>query len=96
MPTNVAAVIPRSFAAHSEESKQQARVVLDQIGMYPLDEDQPGQRSFGYEADAATAIFPPGLTARCSRRIRTPAGRNGSSRNRSGPISARCSTSIPG
>ncbi|WP_241032281.1 DUF1254 domain-containing protein [Rhodococcus pseudokoreensis] len=63
MPTNVAGVIPRSFAAHSDESKLQARVVLDQIGMYPLGEDRPGRRSFGYEADAATAIFPPGLTA---------------------------------
>lgn len=60
MPTNVAGVIPRSFSAHSDESKLQARVVLDQIGMYPLGEDRPGRRSFGYEADAATAVFPPG------------------------------------
>ncbi|MFD9663953.1 DUF1254 domain-containing protein [Rhodococcus sp. NPDC059968] len=63
VPTNVAGVFPRSFAAHSAASKRQARSVLDQIGMYPLSENQPGQRSFGYEANARNAIFPPGLTA---------------------------------
>lgn len=63
MPTNVACVLPRSFAARSEASKRQARAVLDQIGMYPLGENRPGQRSFGYEAAAANAIFPPGITA---------------------------------
>lgn len=58
-PTNVAAVLPRSFAARSEESKVTARAVLDQIGMYPLSEDQPGQRSFGYQAQARKAITHP-------------------------------------
>lgn len=62
VPTNVAAVLPRSFAARSEESKVRARAVLDQIGMYPLSEDQPGQRSFGYQAQARNAIYPPGVT----------------------------------
>ena len=59
--TNVAGVFPPSFAARSDESK--ARAVLDQIGMYPVNEDQPGQRSFGYEAHAANAVYPPGVTA---------------------------------
>ncbi|WP_431951677.1 DUF1254 domain-containing protein [Nocardia lijiangensis] len=63
VPTNVAGVFPRSYAAHSEESQRQARAVLDQIGMYPLAENRPGQRSFGYEDAAKTAIFPPGITA---------------------------------
>ncbi|MFI1239869.1 DUF1254 domain-containing protein [Nocardia salmonicida] len=63
VPTNVAAVIPRSFAAHSAESKTRARAVLDQIGMYPLADDRPGPRSFGYEAAAETSVFPPGITA---------------------------------
>jgi hypothetical protein len=63
MPTNVAAAFPRSFASRSEQSKAQARVVLDQLGIYPLAEDQPGQRSFGYEKYADHAVFPPGVTA---------------------------------
>ena len=63
MPTNVAAVFPRSFAARSEASKQQARAVLDQMGMYPLAEDQPGQRSFEYDKYATQGVFPPGVTA---------------------------------
>jgi hypothetical protein len=62
VPTNVAAVLPRSFAARSEESKVRARAVLDQIGMYPLSEDQPGQLIFGYQAQARNAIYPPGVT----------------------------------
>ncbi|RGP47661.1 hypothetical protein AWH04_23675 [Rhodococcus erythropolis] len=62
-PTNVAGVFPRSFAARSEASKQQARSVLDQIGMYPFSEDRPGPRSFGYEAHAANSIYPQGVTA---------------------------------
>jgi hypothetical protein len=63
LPTNVAAVLPRSFAARTEDSKVRARAVLDQIGMYPLSEDQPNQRSFEYERYATNAIFPPGVTA---------------------------------
>jgi hypothetical protein len=63
MPTNVAGVFPRSFAARTEESKTRARAVLDQLGMYPLSEDQPGRRSFEYEKYATHAVFPPGVTA---------------------------------
>jgi hypothetical protein len=63
MPTNVAGVFPRSFAARSEQSKAQARAVLNQLGMYPLSEDQPGQRSFEYDKYATHAVFPPGVTA---------------------------------
>src|SRR5271170_2149183 len=63
VPTNVAGVFPRSFAARSEASKAQARAVLDQLGMYPLSEDSPGQRSFEYEKYASHGVFPPGVTA---------------------------------
>ena len=63
VPTNVAGVFPRSFAARSEGSKIRARAVLDQIGMYPFSEDHPGQRSFGYEAQANNGVYPPGVTA---------------------------------
>jgi hypothetical protein len=63
VPTNVATVLPRSFAARSEQSKEQARAVLNQLGMYPLAEDQPGQRDFAYDTYARHAVFPPGVTA---------------------------------
>jgi hypothetical protein len=63
MPANVAGVFPRSFAARSEQSKAQARAVLNQIGMYPLSEDQPGQLDFAYDTYATHAVFPPGVTA---------------------------------
>lgn len=63
VPTNVAGVFPRSFAARSEQSKAQARAVLNQLGMYPLSEDQPGPRDFDYGKYAAHAVFPPGVTA---------------------------------
>ena len=77
-PTNVAGVFPRSFAARSEASKQQARSVLDQIGMYPFSEDRPGPRSFGYEAHAANSIYPQGVTRqKCWRSIPTPVDLNG-------------------
>jgi len=63
VPTNVAGVFPRSFAGRSDGSKGRARAVLDQIGMYPFSEDQPGRRSFGYEAHTTHAVYPPGVTA---------------------------------
>jgi hypothetical protein len=37
--------------------------VLNQLGMYPLAEDQPGQRDFAYDQYATHAVFPPGVTA---------------------------------
>jgi hypothetical protein len=63
MPTNLAGVFPRSFAARSGPSRAQARAVLNQTGMYPLVEDQPGQRDFAYDQYATHAVFPPGVTA---------------------------------
>jgi hypothetical protein len=63
MPTNVAGVFPRSFAARSEQSKAQARAVLNQLGMYPLAEDKPGPHAFEYNKYATHAVFPPGVTA---------------------------------
>jgi hypothetical protein len=63
VPTNVAGVFPRSFAARSEQSKERARMVLNQLGMYPLSEDQPGRRDFEYDTYATHAVFPPGVTA---------------------------------
>ncbi|KAB1072516.1 DUF1254 domain-containing protein [Methylobacterium planeticum] len=63
MPTNIAGVLPRSFAARSPEAKVRAVAVLDQIGMYPLSKDQPGPRRFDCQAAARNAVYPPGVTA---------------------------------
>ncbi|MUV15144.1 DUF1254 domain-containing protein [Noviluteimonas gilva] len=62
-PTNVAGVFGRSYIAHSPESKQRARAVLNQIGMYPVGEDAPSRRNFDCEASARNKVYPPGVTA---------------------------------
>ena len=61
--THLAGVFGRSYTAHTPESKQQARAVLDQIGMYPLREDSPMRRNFDCAASARTRVYPPGVTA---------------------------------
>jgi hypothetical protein len=63
MPTNVCWVPGRSFAAHSPESKAEARKVLGQMRVYPLSQDKPGPQNIDPAAIARNAIFPPGITA---------------------------------
>ena len=63
MPTNVAAVLPRSFAARTPDSKARALAVLNQIGMFPLSTNTPGRLSKDCAAAARNAVFPPGVTA---------------------------------
>jgi hypothetical protein len=60
MPTNVAAALPRSFAFRTEDSKRRARAVLNQLGMYPLSEDEPDR---GRSTTTCTRAMP------CSRRV---------------------------
>ena len=61
-PTNVAAVLGRSFAARTPEAKARARDVLNQIGMVPLSQDKPGRLTFDCAASARNKVFPAGLT----------------------------------
>ncbi|KYH03560.1 lipoprotein [Bradyrhizobium sp. DOA1] len=63
MPTNIAGVFPRSFAARTPEAKARALAVLDQIGMYPLSKNAPGQQTKDCKAVAANSVYPPGVTA---------------------------------
>lgn len=63
LPTAVGAVLPRSFATQDADGKARARAVLNQIGMYPLSENQDGQFDFAYDAYATHAIYPEGVTA---------------------------------
>lgn len=63
MPTNTAGVFPRSFAARTPEAKARAVAVLNQIGMYPLSKDRPGQLDKDCKSIAANAVYPPGVTA---------------------------------
>ncbi|MET0674361.1 MAG: DUF1254 domain-containing protein [Bradyrhizobium sp.] len=62
MPTNIAGVFPRSFAARTPEAKAKALKVLDQIGMYPLSTNQQGQQTRDCAAYARNPIYPPGVT----------------------------------
>ena len=62
-PTTLAVAMARSFTAHSPEAKAQARAVLNQLGVTPLSEDQPGRRQFDCEASARNKVYPPGLDA---------------------------------
>jgi hypothetical protein len=61
-PTNIAVAMGRSFTARSPQAKAQARAVLNQIGVYPLSQDQPGPRTFDCEAIARNKVYPPPLT----------------------------------
>ncbi|GGD47919.1 DUF1254 domain-containing protein [Pseudoxanthomonas indica] len=61
-PTNVAGIFGRSFTAHTPESKQQARAVLNQIGVVPLSKDQPHRWTFDCEASARNKVYPKGVT----------------------------------
>jgi hypothetical protein len=63
LPTNIGGVFGRSFTAHSDAAKQQARAVLNQIGVLPLSMDKPGPQRFDCEASARNKVFPPGITA---------------------------------
>jgi hypothetical protein len=63
MPTNVAWVPGRSFAAHTSEAKAEALSVLGQMRIFPLSQNQPGQQVVDCQAEARNAVFPPGLTA---------------------------------
>src|SRR6476659_7974623 len=61
-PTTFAGVFGRSFTARTPDAKARARRVLNQIGMMPLSQDQPGPLTFDCVASARNKVFPPGLT----------------------------------
>jgi hypothetical protein len=63
MPTNVAWVAGRSFAAHTPESKAESLAVLGQMRMFPLSRNMPGPQTTDCKAEARNAVFPRGVTA---------------------------------
>lgn len=63
MPTNLAGVFPRSFAARTPEAKARALAVLNQMGMFPLSRNTPARLAKDCAAAARNAVFPPGVTA---------------------------------
>ena len=81
LPTNYGGAFQRSFAARTPEAKERAIAVLDQMGVYPLSQNQEGQRPFDCEAISRNVVYPPGVTRGDDRgrsRCRTPAmGRPG-------------------
>jgi hypothetical protein len=64
MPTNIAWIPGRSFAAHAAESKAESLIVLGQMHIFPLSQNKPGQQTVDCKAIARNAVFPPGVTAR--------------------------------
>jgi hypothetical protein len=63
LPTNYGGIFPRSFAARTPEARARAIAVQNKMGVYPLSQNQPGQRQFDCEAYSRNAVFPPGVTA---------------------------------
>jgi hypothetical protein len=63
MPTNVAWIAGRSFAAHTPEAKAEALAVLGQMRIFPLSQNKHGQQPVDCQVVARNAVFPPGLTA---------------------------------
>jgi hypothetical protein len=63
LSTNYGGAFQRSFAARTPEAKARAVAVLDQMGAYPLSENQPGRRKFDCEAIAKNVVYPAGVTA---------------------------------
>jgi len=60
MPTNVAGVFPRSFAARTPEAKARARAVLNQIGIYPFSANEPCLHSFEIVTISKKVSYPIG------------------------------------
>lgn len=63
LTTNIGWIPGRSFAAHTPESKAESVAVLNQIRIYPLSQNKPGQQVMDCRTVAQNAQFPPGLTA---------------------------------
>ncbi len=62
MPTNLAWLPARSFAAPTPEGRAAALSVLGQCGMYPLSENETGLKTFDPIAISENAVYPPGVT----------------------------------
>jgi hypothetical protein len=63
LPTNYGGVFPRSFAARTPEAKARAIAVQNQMGVYPLSQNEEGRRTYDCEAISRNHVFPPGVSA---------------------------------
>ena len=63
LPTNYGGVFPRSFAARTPEARERAIAVQNQMGVYPLSQNEDGQKRYDCEAISRNHVFPPGVTA---------------------------------
>ena len=64
LTTNYGGVFPRSFAARTLEAKARAIGIQNQMGVYPLSQNEQGRRTFDCEAYTRNAIFAGGITPR--------------------------------
>jgi hypothetical protein len=63
LPTNYGGVFPRSFAARTPEARERAIAVQNQMGVYPLSQNEDGRKTYDCEAISRNRVFPPGVTA---------------------------------
>jgi hypothetical protein len=63
LPTNYGGVFPRSFAARTPEARAGAIAVQNQMGVYPLSQNEEGRRTYDCEAISKNHVFPPGVSA---------------------------------
>lgn len=62
LTTDYGAVLPRSFAARTDEARARAIAVQNQMGVYPLSQDDARRKTWDCEAITANHVFPPGVT----------------------------------
>jgi hypothetical protein len=63
LSTNYGGVFPRSFAARTPEAREHAIAVQNQMGVYPLSQNEDGRKTYDCEAITGHHVFPPGMTA---------------------------------
>lgn len=63
LSTNYGGVFPRSFSARTPEARARAIAVQNQMGVYPLSQNEDGRKIWDCETITRNHVFPPGVTA---------------------------------
>ncbi len=63
LTTNYGGIFPRSFAARTPDGRARAIAVQDQMGVYPLSQNQESRKTFDCEAYTKNAVYAGGVTA---------------------------------
>ena len=57
LTTNYGGIFPRSFAARTPDGRARAIAVQDQMGVYPLSQNQESRKTFDCEAYTKNAVY---------------------------------------